>query len=108
MSLCLWKEKERVNEREGEKDRHKNQIQMNIFFLWKMKGVVEKKKVKKRGGGRTRQRGVYVGVMRALRWAGAAMASRAYTVDTAGRLKPFISPFFKAKEGNAEVHSHYI
>lgn len=81
---------------------------MNIFFLWKMKGVVEKKKVKKGGGGRTRQRGVYVGVMRALRWAGAAMGSRAYAVDTAGRLNPFISPLFKAGEGNAEVHSHYI
>lgn len=71
---------------------------MNIFFLWKMKGVVEKKKKspKKSGGGRTRQRGVYVGVMRALRWAGAAMGSRAYTVDTAGRLNPFISPLFKS------------
>lgn len=32
--------------REREKDGHKNQIQMNIFFLWKMKGVVEKKKKK--------------------------------------------------------------
>lgn len=72
-----------------------------------MKGVVEKKK-RGGGGGRTRQRGVYVGVMRALRWAGAAMGSRACTVDTAGRLNPFISPLFKAKEGNAEVHSHYI
>jgi len=45
--LCLWKEKERVNESEGEKDGHKNQIQINIFFLWKIKGVVEKK-MKKR------------------------------------------------------------
>lgn len=25
-------------------DRHKTKIQINIFFLWKMKGVVEKKK----------------------------------------------------------------
>lgn len=37
----------RGREREREKDGHKNQIQMNIFFLWKMKGVVEKKKKKK-------------------------------------------------------------
>lgn len=73
-----------------------------------MKGVVEKKKSQKRGGGRTRQQGVYVGVIRALRWAGAAMGSRAYAVDTAGRLNPFTSALFKAREGNAEVHSHYI
>lgn len=47
LSLCMWKEKG-VNEREREKDGHKNQIQINIFFLWKMKGVVEKKKSKKK------------------------------------------------------------
>lgn len=41
-------ERERRSEREREKDGHKNQIQINIFFLWKMKGVVEKKKSRKR------------------------------------------------------------
>ncbi len=41
-------EREKRSEWEGEReDGHKNQIQMNIFFLWKMKGVVEKKKKKK-------------------------------------------------------------
>lgn len=39
----------RMNEREGEKDGHKNQIQTNIFFLWKMKGVVEKKEEEEGG-----------------------------------------------------------
>lgn len=48
MSLCLWKEKGGVDERGREKDGHKNQIQINVFFLWKMKGVVEKKSQKKR------------------------------------------------------------
>lgn len=48
MSLRLWKEYEGVNERGREKDGHKNQIQINIFFLWKMKGVVEKKKCQKK------------------------------------------------------------
>lgn len=107
MSLCLWKEEEEVNSRGRKKDRHKNQIQINIFVLWKMKGVVERKS-KKSGGGRTRQQRVYVGVMRSLRWAGEAMGSRAYSVDTARRLSPFTSALFKAREGNAEVHSHYI
>lgn len=45
-----------VNEKGREKDRHKNQIQINIFFLWKMKGVVEKKKRKKKKRLKTRRR----------------------------------------------------
>lgn len=36
--------------REREKDGHKKQIQTNIFFLWKMKRVVEKKKKEEEGG----------------------------------------------------------
>lgn len=69
---CLWKEKEGLNEKESEKDGHKNQIKINIFFLWKLKGWLKKKKKEsKKRGGRTRQRRVYIGLMRALRWAGA-------------------------------------
>lgn len=42
-------ERERRSEWEGrEKDGHKKQIQTNIFFLWKMKRVVEKKERRRR------------------------------------------------------------
>lgn len=67
-----------------------------------MKGVVEKKSQKKRREDQT---------VRSLCWCDegpGAMGSWAYTVDTAGRLKPFTGPLFKAKEGNTEGYSHLI
>lgn len=101
---CLWKEKEGLNEKESEKDGHKNQIKINIFFLWKLKGWLKKKKrvKKERREDQTAKSLYWFDEGPALGW------STAHTVDTAGRLNPFIRPLFKAKEGNAEVHSHYI
>lgn len=53
----------------------------------------------------SRQWAFYVGVMRA----SALGRSRACTVDTLRPLSPFfISPLFKARGGNAEVHSHWL
>ena len=82
----MWKKKEGVNWGKGEKEGHTDQIQINILFLWKVKRVVSKRKLVKiktkkereREGGRTRQQGVYVGVMKALRWIAAAVGRGAF------------------------------
>lgn len=76
------------------RDGHEKNRSKGIFsYSGKWKGWLRKK-----GGGRTRQWGFYVGVMRALRWAGAATGERsercghAQTTQALLYKLPFLKP----------------
>lgn len=95
-----WVRAEREGERGREMGTKTDRSKWIFSYSGKWKGWLKKK-----GGGQRRHWAFSVGVMRAF----ALGRSRACTVDTLRPLSPFfISSLFKARGGNAEVHSRYI